>query len=213
MSTAKQEGDLMTRTEYEALYDEYWNTDSLKRREEIEDKISKAALALFDCIRDIFDRYHARRQLIDDDDYREDRGFIGLAHEVDGDPMIGKEFLYLRYCDRWQYGGECNFTIRLKAKWFESEERKKLAVKLREQMIEKIERAIEDINLGIAYQQKKLDEYNAAIGKLKAGEDAADDIDLDDDELTAISHNGGTNGQRPNPEWLGLRLEEPASPD
>ena len=41
----------MTNEEYQALYDEYHSTDSISKREEIEEKIGKAALELFTCVR------------------------------------------------------------------------------------------------------------------------------------------------------------------
>ena len=180
MSTAKQEGDLMTRAEYEALYDEYWNTDSLKRREEIEDKIWQAARALFSRVRDIFDKYNARNQLITDghdEDYREDSGSLGLAREDFGAPMMWKEHLLLRYSDRWAFG-ECSFTICLYTKWFDPDERKKLATELKEMEIARLEKAIESAKEEIARQQHCLQEHEAAVAMLKGGDEA----DANDEE-------------------------------
>ena len=171
----------MTKEEYEALYDEFWKSDSIRRREEIEEKIAKAALALFNHVRDIFSRYHAIKQLIYDDDYRSDRGWIGLAHEDDGEPIIGKESILLKYSDHWAYGGECCFGIRVYVKWFDPEERKKLAAELKEKRIASLERAVENIKKEIEYKQKVLQETVDAVAKLKTEEDAADSIELDDD--------------------------------
>lgn len=171
----------MTREEYEALNDEYWKSDSISRREEIEEKIATAAKALFNCVRDIFDRYHARKELISDDDYRDDRGWLCLAHEDDGEPIFDKSSILLHYGDRWAYGGECGFGIRVYAKWFDPEERKKLAAELKTKRIASLERAIENIKKEIEYKQKALQETVDAVTKLKTEEDAADNIELDDD--------------------------------
>jgi len=171
----------MTREEYEALCEEYWKSDSLKRREEIEGKIAKAAIALFNRVRDIFDRYHARKDLIHDDDYRDDRGWLGLAHEDDGDPIFDKTSVLLHYGDRWAYGGECGFGIRVYAKWFDPEEWKKLAAELKEKRIASLERAVENTKKEIEYKQKVLQETIDAVTKLKTEEDAVDNIELDDD--------------------------------
>ena len=170
----------MTKEEYEALYDEFWKSDSIRRREEIEEKIAKAALALFNHVRDIFSRYHAIKQLIYDDDYRSDRGWIGLAHEDDGEPIIGKESILLKYSDHWAYGGECCFGIRVYVKWFDPEERKKLAMELKDKRIKCLETEIENTKKEIEHKQNFLKETIDALAKLK-DEDVADDISLNDE--------------------------------
>ena len=156
----------MTSAEYEALREEYWNSDSIKRREEIEEKIKKAAIALFNRVRDIFDKYHARKDLIWDDDYRDDRGWITLAHEDDSEPIIEKESVLLLY---W---------IRIYAKWFDVEERKKLAEDLRKKRIEKLDAMAENLKKEIDNKQQLLQDYIGEYNTLKAGGDP----DMEDDE-------------------------------
>ena len=168
----------MTSAEYEALCEEYWNSDSIKRREEIEEKIKKAAIALFNRVRDIFDKYHARKDLIWDDDYRDDRGWITLAHEDDGEPIIEKESVLLLYSDHWAYGGECSIGIRIYAKWFDVEERKKLAEDLRKKRIEKLDAMAENLKKEIDNKQQLLQDYIGEYTTLKAGGDP----DMEDDE-------------------------------
>lgn len=171
----------MTYNDYKALYDEYWNTDSIKRREEIEEKISKAGLALFNRVRGIFDKYHARKQLIHDSDYRDDRGWIGLAHEDDDLAMIEKDNFYLCYSDHWQYGGECCFTITINAHWFDAANRKKLAEELRKKRIEKLGAEIESLEKEISHKQELLEECIGTYNSLKAGGDP-DCSECDEDE-------------------------------
>lgn len=161
----------MTQAEYGALYDEYWKSDSIKRREDIEEKIEKAAVALFNQVRDIFDKYHARKDLIWNDEYRDDRGWIGLAHEDDGEPIIENDSILLRYRDRWAYGGECSIGILVYAKWFDPEERKKLAEELRKKRIEKLDAAIEGIKKEISYKEEQLQKCIGEFNTLKAGGD------------------------------------------
>lgn len=158
----------MTRAEYDALYEEYWKSDSIKQREEIEEKIKKAAIALFNRVRDIFDKYHARKDLIWDDEYQDDRGWISLAHEDDGEPIIEKDSILLRYEDRWAYGGECSIGIRVYAKWFDLEERKKLAEELKEKWTARLEKKIAEVESAIAFNQNKLEEYKQELEQLKA---------------------------------------------
>ena len=171
----------MTKEEYEALVDEYEKTDSISRRKEIEEKIEKAGIALFNRVRDIYDTYHARKELITDDDYREDRGWIGLAHEDDGEPIIGKGSFLLYYGDRWAYGGECGFGIRVYAKWFNPEVRKGLANDLKAKRIVKLENEIESSKQAIAYQENRIIECREEISKLNSDEDYTDEIETEDE--------------------------------
>lgn len=175
----------MTNEEYQALYDEYHSTDSISKREEIEEKIGKAALELFTCVRDIFDKYHARKKLIYNDDYRDDRGFTCLAHEDDGSPMIEKGVVYLRYSDTWRYGGYCSFTITLYTKWFDPEERKKLDRVLKAERIKTLKNSVESLKEEIAHKECLLKEYGEAISKMESEEDFADSMDAEDDEPSA----------------------------
>lgn len=162
----------MTREEYETLCDEYWKSDSISRREEIEEKIAKAAKALFNCVKDIFDKYGARKELIHDDDYRDDRGWLCLAHEDDGEPIFDKSSILLYYGDRWAYGGECGFGIRVYAKWFDPEERKKLAEELRKKRIAKLDTIIENLKKEIDHKKQMLEECIGTFNNLKAGGDS-----------------------------------------
>lgn len=171
----------MTKEEYESLVDEYDNTDSISRREEIEEKIEKAAVALFNRVRDIYDSYQARKELITDDDYRKDRGWIGLAHEDDGTPIIEKGSFLLYYGDRWAYGGECGFGIRVYSKWFDPEERKKLANELKVKLIAKIENEIESAKQLIAFQENRIRLCSEAVEKLKTEEDYKVEIEVEDE--------------------------------
>lgn len=161
----------MTREEYEALCDEYWKSDSISHREEIEKKIAVAAKALFNHVKDIFDKYHARKELIHDDDYRDDRGWICLAHEDDGDPIFEKDSILLYYGDRWAYGGECGFGIRVYAKWFDPEEQKKLAEDLRKKRIAKLDALVESLKKEIDCKQQLLQDYIGEFNILKADGD------------------------------------------
>jgi hypothetical protein len=173
-------GKAMTKEEYLALYEEYQTTDSISRREEICEEIYKNAIALFNLVSDIFARYGMIKKLITDDDYRDDRGHLSLAYdksyydednESSSDAMIYKTHLYLRYSDSWQYGGYCSFVIRLETKWFDIEERKKLALQLKEEGIKKLESENESLKKVIEYNQKMLQANCDRINKFKAEEE------------------------------------------
>lgn len=171
----------MTKEEYQALYEEYWKTDSISRRDEIEEKVDKSAITIFNRVRNIFDRYHARKRLIDDSDYREDRGWIGLAY--DGEmAVIEKDSVLLHYGDRWAYGGECDIGIRIYAKWFDPEERQKLAKELRDARIKTLKTEIESIEKNIVRQQDLMKEYRKTVEKLETEEEFVDSIDVETEE-------------------------------
>jgi hypothetical protein len=170
----------MTSEEYRALQKEYFESDSISRREEIEDAIYHAAAEMFVKVRDIFDKYHARKDLIYDDYYRDDRGWMSLAHEDDGEPIIEKESILLHYGDHWAHGGECGFGIRVYAKWFDAEGRKQLAEELRKKRIERLESMVESLEKEIASKEEQLQKCVGEYNALKAGGDP-DDIDTIED--------------------------------
>lgn len=83
----------------------------------------------------------------------------------------------LHYGDRWKYGGECDIGIRVYSKWFDPEERRKLAKELKAERIKKLNASIETIKNDIVFKQNKMKEYEDTVAKLESEEDFADSQD------------------------------------
>lgn len=135
----------MTYEEYQKLYDEWEKTDSIKRKEELEEQIYDAALGLMKKMIDIYAKYG--KKFVQDDDYRDDRGCISLNTEELG--YGGKTRVWLRYTDHWAYGGECDFGIDVQMKYLDEKNIQELEDQLMDERIELLRKKIDDANAGI----------------------------------------------------------------
>lgn len=114
----------MTYKEYLETLEKYNTTDSIREKKELGDKIETAADALLHMLVKLYATYG--KEFVDDSDYRTDRGWISLED-------CGEKDVYLRYQDRWQYGGECDIGIRVPMKYLDVEERNNLENELKGQ--------------------------------------------------------------------------------
>jgi hypothetical protein len=114
----------MTYKEYLEILEKYNTTDSIREKDELGDKIETAANALLHTLVKLYATYG--KEFVDDSDYRTDRGWVDLDD-------CGEKNVYLRYKDRWQYGGECDIGISVPMKYLDVEERNNLENELKKQ--------------------------------------------------------------------------------
>ena len=70
----------MTYEEYRKLVEEYDSTDSVSRRDEIEDKVHEISVALARKLEEMYNKFG--ESFIKDDDYRSDRGGLTIGSMV-----------------------------------------------------------------------------------------------------------------------------------
>lgn len=114
----------MTYKEYLEVLDRFDLTDSRREHNELKVRIETVANALLHTLVKLYDTYG--KEFVDDPDYRTDRGGIELV-------SCNKSDVYLRYQDRWQYGGECDIGIRVPMKYLDVEERNNLENEIKKQ--------------------------------------------------------------------------------
>jgi len=108
---------MMTFEEYKALVKEHRETNSIKRRDEIEGQIYSAAKKLLRRLTALHWKYG--KDYVDDSDYQEDKGWISMTRF----DSVG---VGLVYSDRWQYGGECDIGIGVPMKYLDEDCLKRL---------------------------------------------------------------------------------------
>lgn len=127
----------MTYTEYKELVKEYTSSDSVSRREEIEEEVYKASVALAKRLEAMYNRFGAT--FINDDEYRSDRGGFSF-NDFDEHRVL------LTYSDHWQYGGECSFGVSVPMKMLDVENRIAERRSLREKQIATLKKEYDDNN-------------------------------------------------------------------
>ena len=127
----------MTHRDYLNLVKEYNATNSISRRKEIADEVSKTSIALAKELEAMYNRFGTT--FVNDDEYRADRGGFSLI-EFDADEA------HLRYSDRWQYGGECCFGVAVPMRMLDVENRLAEIRSLREEQIVSLRKEYEDNN-------------------------------------------------------------------
>ena len=137
----------MTYEEYLKVYEEWEKTDSIKRKEELEEQIYDAALGLMKRLIDLYAKYGKR--YVQDDDYRDDRGCISLDKEELEYGDGGTKRVWLRYTDHWAYGGECDFGIDVYMKYLDEKNIQELEDQLMDERIELLRKKIDEANAGI----------------------------------------------------------------
>ena len=149
----------MTYEEYQKIYEEWEKTDSIKRKEELEEQIYDAALGLMKKMIGIYAKYGKR--FVQDDDYRDDRGCISLNVEELG--YGGKKRVWLRYTDHWAYGGECDFGIDVSMKYLDEKSLQELEDQLLEDRIELLRKKIDEANAGIRVLEESKTKYGKEL--------------------------------------------------
>ena len=112
----------MSYDEYKELVREYWETDSIKRRDEIFDKLYDVSVTLCEHTEKIYNTYG--QAFVKDDDYSMDRGGYSLER-------FDEDKAHLVYSDHWSYGGECCIGISVPMKYLDVDERMKLKDELK----------------------------------------------------------------------------------
>lgn len=140
----------MTYGEYRKLVKEYDSTDSVSRREEIEDKVYDVGVALARKLEELYNRFG--EYFIKDDDYRSDRGGFSVE-DFDSRRVL------LIYSDHWKYGGECRFGVSVPMNMLDVENRNAKIRSLRDGQIEKLKKE----HRGNEEHMKNLSELNERI--------------------------------------------------
>ena len=140
----------MTYEEYRKLVEEYDSTDSVSRRDEIEDKVHEISVALARKLEEMYNKFG--ESFIKDDDYRSDRGGFSIE-DFDGRRVL------LIYSDHWKYGGECRFGVSVPMNMLDVENRLAKMRSLRDRQIEKLKRE----HRGNEEHMKNLSELNERI--------------------------------------------------
>ena len=148
--------------EYKKLVEEYDSTDSISRREEIEDKVFDISVALVKGLERMYNSFGG--SFIDDDEYRSDRGGFSLRE-------FGCDRVLLIYSDRWQYGGECSFGVSVPMNMLDVENRLAKMRSLRDSQIEKLKRKHYENELIIGRLAKENDEITQKIAQLEHDRD------------------------------------------
>jgi len=149
----------MTYEEYLKVYDEWEKTDSIKRKEELEEQIYYAARGLMKRLIDLYSKWG--KKYVQDDDYRDDRGSISLNTEELG--YSGKERVWLRYYDHWKYGGECDFGIDVHMKYLDEKNIQELEDRLMDERIELLKKKIDEAESGIRILEENKLRYCAEL--------------------------------------------------
>ena len=135
----------MTYEEYLKLYDEWKSTDSIKRKDEIEDIIHETAYDLLQKLNKVYANWG--RKFVQESDYRDDRGYCELnTEELEYD---GNSHVWLKYTDSWAYGGYCEFEIAVPMKYLDEKNIQELEDQLLEDRIELLRKKIDESNAGI----------------------------------------------------------------
>lgn len=153
----------MTYEEYKKLYEEWKNTDSKSRSEEIEETIAEVSCGLLHRLVNLYDK--RGRRYVEDSDYRTDMGGTSLvvdALEWDGDTTV-----HLNYYDHWQYGGECDIDISVKMKYLDEDEFNKLDEELKKNQLETLEKTLQSKKNEIVHLTERIVELEAKISELK----------------------------------------------
>lgn len=148
----------MTYDEYKKLVEEYDSTDSVSRREEIEEKVFEISVALAKKLEGMYNKFG--ESFIKDDDYRSDRGGFSVED-------FDKIRVFLVYSDHWQYGGECSFGVSVPMNMLDVENRLAKMRSLRDKQIENLQKEHYVNELHIGSLKKKNEEILAKIAQFE----------------------------------------------
>jgi len=146
----------MTFNEYKALVEEHYKTDSVSRKNEIENKLFTALIALAKHLEKLYRKYGL--SFINDSNWRDDRGYYEIMEFYDDEA-------YLNYSDRWQYGGRCDIGITIDAKYFDVEERNKKEQELKLDYISRLKTRFDVIDDRIKALYKEKSEIAEKLAK------------------------------------------------
>jgi hypothetical protein len=144
----------MTFNDYQSLVKEYYKTDSVSRRDEIEQKLYVELIALTKCLEELYNKYEM--SFVDDSEWMPDRGGYSLSE-------FSENKAYLRYYDRWSYGGECDVSIVIPTKFFDVEERKKKEERLKTDYNKRLKNDVKDIDAQIERLKTKKENILAKL--------------------------------------------------
>jgi hypothetical protein len=144
--------EIKTFDDYKALVKEYVETDSVSRRESIEDAVYDKAKELLHKLRVLYAKYG--KDYVNDSDYREDRGCLSLIE-------FNEYKVYMNYSDRWAYGGECDIGIEVQMKYLDNDKMTVLEKELREEHIWAVKKKIQAKKEKIEQLKKEIEELEA----------------------------------------------------
>ena len=147
----------MNYAEYQNIVKEYEESDSVRRREEIEEQVYDASTDLLTVLNRLYAKYG--KDFVDDDEYREDRGWLSLSERNEFDAHS----VYLHYSDRWSYGGECDFGIEVPMKYLDKEALSELEEQLSEGRVKSIRHSIQEKKQTIERLKKEVEELEEQL--------------------------------------------------
>ena len=147
----------MNYSEYQNIVKEYEESDSVRRREEIKEQVYDASTDLLTVLNRLYAKYG--KDFVDDDDYREDRGWLSLSERND----FNEHTVYLHYSDHWAYGGECDFGISVPMKYLDKEALSELEEQLSEGRVKSIRNSIKEKKETIERLKKEVEELEAEL--------------------------------------------------
>ena len=169
----------MTYAEYKKLHEEWGTTDSISRKEELEEEICDIACDLLSKLVKKYAKWG--RKFVDDDDYRTDSGGLSLVKDelgYDGDLNV-----WLNYYDHWKYGGECDFNIKVPMKYLDEENMVALEADLRKKRFDELNCELINVHKEIERLTERKAKLQEEVGKLRK------EIDQ-----MAVQNGGSTNG-------------------
>ena len=156
---SKMKNDIKTLSEYKELVKEYNESDSVSRRESIEDAVYDKARALLPKLIALYAKYGQR--YVYDSEFQESCGELSLC-EFDESTVV------LHYEDHWAYGGECDIIITVQMKYLDSNEMEALEKELREKRVARVKNLVKEKNDAIERLKKEVEELEAELEKLEA---------------------------------------------
>lgn len=148
--------DIKTFAEYRMFVKEYKESDSASRKEAIEYSVFAKARALLHKLKVLYVKYG--REIVEDSDYQEDRGWLSLA-EFDEDTV------WLHYSDRWAYGGECDIGIEVPMMYLDGDEMEVLEKGLREEHTERVKKQIQEKRDAIEELKKEVEKLEVEVNE------------------------------------------------
>ena len=152
----------MTFEEYQNLYKEWKETDSINRREEIDELFADAASVLLNKLDATYEKYG--KNFVDDSDYQPPKGGLRMVrfNEVE---------VVFRYVDKWAYGGSCDIAITVPMRYLDEEEFMNLENNLRMEYITTLKREFKNNESQIEWLKNENTAIQAKISELEKEND------------------------------------------
>lgn len=151
----------MNKAEYKELFAEWRQCDSIKRHDEIANRIYHAAVALLKRLNCLYAKYGQR--FVADDDYVEDHGYLTLREDRMHDDTIT-----LNYTDSLFNGGDCDINIVIPTDYLDEWGMTFLETKLERERVVFLRKEIAGLERTLKCTEKALEESRTELETLTA---------------------------------------------